>query len=66
MTSAYGSFVLGSNFPLVPVTDTRPGSNFAISATKVLNPRMINESTFGYGYNRINIDPSATVCRGRR
>jgi hypothetical protein len=57
VTSAYGSFVLGANFPLVPITDTRPGSNFAISATKVLNPRMVNEATFGYGYNRINIDP---------
>jgi hypothetical protein len=57
VTSAYGSFVLGSNFPLVPITDKRPGSNFAISATKVLNPRMVNETTFGYGYNRINIDP---------
>lgn len=57
VTSAYGSFVLGSGFPKVPITDTRPGKSFAISATTLISPTMTNEATFGYAHNVIHIDP---------
>lgn len=57
VTSAYGSFVLGSGFPKVPITDTRPGKNFAVSVTTFISPTMTNEATFGYAHNVIHIDP---------
>lgn len=56
VTSAYGSFVLGSGFPIVPITDVRPGYSFATSVTTIINPTMTNEATFGIGHNKINID----------
>ncbi len=57
VTSAYGSFVLGFNFPLVPITDTRPGRSMVLSAVTVINPTTTNEVTWGFGHNQINIDP---------
>src|SRR2546423_3409451 len=57
ITSYYGSFVLGSSIPLVPVTDSRPGHAFAISATTLISPTLANEATWGFGKNIINIDP---------
>ncbi|MDQ2946522.1 MAG: carboxypeptidase regulatory-like domain-containing protein, partial [Acidobacteriota bacterium] len=56
VTSPYGSFVLGSGFPIVPISDVRPGYNFGVSATTIINPTMTNEATFGIGHNKINID----------
>ena len=56
VTSAYGSFVLGSGFPLVPVTDTRPGYSMVVSATAAFSPTLTNESNFGFGKNVIHID----------
>jgi Carboxypeptidase regulatory-like domain/TonB-dependent Receptor Plug Domain len=58
ITSFYGSFVLGSNLPIVPITDARPGKALALSATKTINPTTINEIRGGYGWNQINIDPT--------
>ncbi len=57
ITSAYGSFVLGSGFPLVPITDSRPGRSVMVSATAMLSPTLTNEFTWGYGKNIIHIDP---------
>ncbi len=57
VTSNYGSFVLGSGFPKVPITDKRPGRSLAINATTILNPSLTNEITWGFGKNIINIDP---------
>jgi TonB-dependent Receptor Plug Domain. len=57
VTSLYGSFVLGSSIPRVPITDARPGHSFAVSATAVLSPTLTNEATFGFSHNQINIDP---------
>ncbi|MBI3209660.1 MAG: carboxypeptidase regulatory-like domain-containing protein [Candidatus Solibacter usitatus] len=57
VTSAYGSFVLGSNFPKVPITDTRPGYSFVASLTTILSPSLTNEATWGFGKNIIHIDP---------
>src|SRR5229473_6164733 len=58
VTSYYGSFVLGSSIPLVPITDSRPGHAFAVSATTLISPTMTNEATFGFGKNIINITPT--------
>ncbi len=58
VTSYYGSFVLGSSIPLVPITDARPGKGLAISATTMVSPTMTNEATWGFGKNIIHIDPT--------
>jgi len=57
VTSAYGSFVLGSGFPKVPIRDSRPGRSLATSVTTIISPTFTNEATFGFGKNIINIDP---------
>lgn len=57
VTSAYGSFVLGTSIPKVPITDARPGRALAINLTTIINPTTTNEFTFGFGHNQINIDP---------
>ncbi|HCC58813.1 MAG TPA: hypothetical protein DEQ47_16455 [Solibacterales bacterium] len=57
VTSYYGSFVLGSSIPLVPITDARPGKSVAVSATWIASPTLTNESTWGFSHNQINIDP---------
>src|SRR5712692_3678360 len=56
VTSAYGSFVLGSGYPLVPITDIRPGYNYSVSATATLSPTMTNEATFGVAHNQIDVN----------
>jgi len=56
VTSAYGSFVLGSGFPLVPVTDSRPGYSMVVSASAALSPTLTNETNVGFGKNIIHID----------
>jgi len=56
ISSFYGSFVLGTNLPLVRINDARPGKAFAIGATKTFSPTTVNEFTLGYGKNQINID----------
>lgn len=56
ITSFYGSFVLGTNNPLVPIRDARPGKALAIGATKTFNSTTINEIRVGFGKNQINID----------
>jgi hypothetical protein len=60
--SAYGSFVLGSNLPIVPISDNRPGRMIVVSATTIINPTTTNEATFDIGHNMIHIDP--TVAGG--
>lgn len=55
VTSLYGSFVLGTSLPLVPITDSRPGRAFSVSATVLISPTLTNEATWGYGKNIINI-----------
>jgi hypothetical protein len=57
VTSAYGSFVLGSGFPLVPITDSRPGRSLMFSVTGAISPTLTNEATWGFGKNIIHIDP---------
>ena len=61
ISSFYGSFVLGANLPLVPINDVRPGKALAIGATKTFNPTTVNEITFGFGKNQINIDAATNA-----
>ena len=56
LTSFYGSFVLGTNNPLVRINDVRPGRALAVGATKTFNSTTVNEITVGFGKNQINID----------
>ena len=58
LSSFYGSFVLGTNNPLTPIVDARPGRALAVSATKTFNSTTVNEFTVGFGKNQINIDAS--------
>jgi hypothetical protein len=58
VTSYYGSFVLGSSIPKVPITDSRPGRAWAVNLTSNLTPTVVNEFTWGFGKNVINITPT--------
>ncbi|MBA2524554.1 MAG: hypothetical protein H0V18_02050, partial [Pyrinomonadaceae bacterium] len=55
ITSNYGSFVLGANIPVVPITDARPGKALVLNVTKTINPTTINEVVVGFGKNQIDI-----------
>lgn len=57
VTSNYGSFVLGTSIPMVPIKDSRPGHHLVTSVTTLISPTMTNEATWGFGKNIINIDP---------
>ena len=52
--------MLGTNNPLVPINDARPGTAFAIGATKTFNSTAVNEIPVGFGKNQINIDAATT------
>jgi hypothetical protein len=56
--SAYGSFVLGANVPIVPISDDRPGYLTSYSAITVINSTTTNEATFDLAHNQINIAPT--------
>ena len=58
-TTPYGSFVLGSNLPSIPITDARPGKSFVVGLTALLSATMTNEFTVGRGRNDILIAPEA-------
>lgn len=61
VTSPYGSFVLGSNIPKAEITDARPGRSWAVNWTSNLTPTSVNEFTWGFGKNVINISPTSNV-----
>jgi hypothetical protein len=56
--SAYGSFVLGANVPIVPISDNRPGYLTSYSVLTMINPTTTNEATFDIAHNQINIAPT--------
>lgn len=58
--SSYGSFVLGANIPIVPISDDRPGRMVTVNATTLISRTATNEATFDIGHNQINIDPTVT------
>jgi hypothetical protein len=57
VTSEYGSFVLGSVIPKVPITDKRPGYSILGNVTYTPTPTLVNEFIIGESHNQINIDP---------
>lgn len=58
VSNAYGSFRMGSNIPLVPIQDIRPGHVFVISANAVVSATSTNEVKFDIGHNQIDIRPA--------
>ncbi len=57
ITTNYASFILQGNFAGPNLhTDARPARSTAFSVTGILSPSMTNETTFGVGQNKINID----------
>jgi hypothetical protein len=52
----YGSFVLGINVPVVPISYLNPGYSVAGGGTWIINPTTTNEFNFGITHNSINID----------
>ena len=52
----YGSFVLGINVPVAPISYLNPGYSWATGATWILGPRTTNEFNMGVTHNSINID----------
>lgn len=61
VNSYYGSFVLGTNVPIEPVQDSRPGSGQAVGVTYTINSRTVNEAVVGYGRNHIKIGPTTNL-----
>ncbi len=61
VTSPYGSFVLGSNIPKADITDARPGRSWAVNWTSNVTPTSVNELTWGFGKNVINITPTSNA-----
>jgi hypothetical protein len=55
-TYPYGSFVLGINVPIVPISYLNPGYSWASGTTWVLGPKTTNEFNMGVTHNSINID----------
>ncbi len=53
--SQYGSFVLGSNLPNVPIQYANPGYLWSLGSTYVLSPTMTNEFNIGVSHNSILI-----------
>jgi hypothetical protein len=58
-TTPYGSFVLGSNLPSIPITDARPGKSLGLGVTMLISPTATNEFTLGRGRNDILIQPAS-------
>lgn len=59
--SQYGSFVLGSNLPNVPIQYANPGYLWSLGSTYVLSPTMTNEFNIGVSHNSILIAQNGTA-----
>jgi hypothetical protein len=51
----YGTWVLGINPPIAPISEPIPGHSLAAGATFMFSPTMTNEFNVGYTNNSINI-----------
>jgi hypothetical protein len=51
----YGSFVLGLNIPITPISNPEPGNSIAAGATWTISPTMTNEFNWGFTHNSILI-----------
>jgi outer membrane receptor protein involved in Fe transport len=57
----YGSFVLGINVPVVPISYPNPGKSWAGGATYIINPTTTNEFNMGNTHNSIDIVQAGTA-----
>jgi len=57
-TSQYGSFVLGSNTPVTPVSVANPGYSWAFGNTYSFSATLANELTLGWSNNSFLIAPT--------
>ena len=57
----YGSFVLGLNLPITPISNPVPGNSIAGGATWTLSPTMTNEFNWGFTHNSILITESGNA-----
>ncbi len=60
ISNPYGSFVLGASSgnllaPVTSVTDSRPGRSWVVGWTSNVSPTAVNEATWGFSKNVINI-----------
>ena len=60
-TSEYGSFVLGSNTPITPVSVANPGYSWAFGNTYSFSSTLINEITAGWTNNSFLIAPTTNA-----
>ncbi len=60
-TSQYGSFVLGPNVPITPISVANPGYGYAFGNTYIFSPTLVNEVTFGWTSNSFLIAPSTNA-----
>jgi hypothetical protein len=60
-TSEYGSFVLGPNVPITPISVANPGYGYAFGNTYIFSPTLINEITFGWTSNSFLIEPTTNA-----
>jgi hypothetical protein len=60
-TSQYGSFVLGPNVPITPISVANPGYGYAFGNTYIFSPTLINEVTFGWTSNSFLIEPTTNA-----
>jgi hypothetical protein len=54
--SYYGSFVLGSGVPIVPIEYKNPGHGWAVGHSYTISPTATNEFNIGISNNSIDID----------
>jgi Carboxypeptidase regulatory-like domain/TonB-dependent Receptor Plug Domain len=55
MVIPYGTWVLGINPPIAPISEPIPGKSMAVGATYMISPTMTNEFNVGFTNNSINI-----------
>lgn len=60
-TSQYGSFVLGPNVPVTPISVANPGYGYAFGNTYSFSSTLINELTLGWSNNSFLIAPSTNA-----
>ena len=61
----YGTWVLGINPPIAPISEPIPGNSMAGGMTFMISPTMTNEFNLGYTNNSINIFAPNEACARR-
>lgn len=60
-TSQYGSFVLGPNVPVTPISVANPGHGYAFGNSYAFSPTLVNEVTLGWSSNSFLIKPTTNA-----